>query len=217
MTDAQRRKPMTSRPEILAKRITPTLLLLALGGALLVTTPRTAGASPCKPDGQACRTNQSCCGTNGHNGLCVNSNPPGKRPAGACCTPATSCPAGQNCGTASDGCSGTIDCGTCPTGDICTAGTCCTPNCLPNNNCGDDGCGGSCGTCTAPATCTDIFGSRICAVECLYTCASGNQSFCLPRFHPPDCTVCTQAECDSFCTAFLSTCTRTDCNPSACQ
>src|SRR2546428_2603348 len=72
MTDAQRRKLMTSRPEILAKRITPTLLLLALGGALLVTTPRTAGASPCKPDGQACRTNQSCCGTNGHNGLCVD-------------------------------------------------------------------------------------------------------------------------------------------------
>src|SRR5207245_6552067 len=90
MTDAQRRKPMTSRPEILAKRITPTLLLLALGGALLVVTPRPAGASPCKPDGQACRTNQSCCGTNGHNGLCVNSKPTGKRPAGGCCTPNTS-------------------------------------------------------------------------------------------------------------------------------
>src|SRR5438445_10646562 len=89
MTDAQRRKPMTSRPEILAKRITPTLLLLALGGALLVVTPRPAGASPCKPDGQACRTNQSCCGTNGHNGVCVNSNRPAKSAAGACCTPTT--------------------------------------------------------------------------------------------------------------------------------
>src|SRR5205809_883862 len=131
---------MTSRPERLAERITPMLLLLlAIGGALLMAAPRPAGASPCKPD------------------------------------------------------------------------------CLPNNNCGDDGCGGSCGTCTAPATCTDIFGSRICAVECLYTCASGNQSFCLPRFHPPDCTVCTQAECDIFCTASSSTCTRIDCNPPACQ
>src|SRR5213083_825867 len=118
-------------------RLTAAVFALALLAAPTMR-PRTAGASPCKPDGQACRTNQSCCGTNGHNGLCVNSNPPGKRPAGACCTPATSCPAGQNCGTASDGCSGTIDCGTCPTGDICTAGTCCTPNCLPNNNCGDD-------------------------------------------------------------------------------
>src|SRR5438046_7635662 len=101
---------MTSRPEILTKRITPTvLLLLAVGGALVMAAPRPAGASPCKLDGQACRTNQSCCGTNGHNGLCVNSNPPGKRPAGACCTPATSCPAGQNCGEASDGCRGEID------------------------------------------------------------------------------------------------------------
>src|SRR5438552_11325591 len=128
MTDAQRRKPMTSRPEILAKRITPTLLLLALGGALLVVTPRPAGASPCKPDGQACRTNQSCCGTNGHNGLCVNSNPPGKRPAGACCTPTTCEAAGAHCGMIPDGTCLTLaplNCGTCPDDEICTAAHVC--------------------------------------------------------------------------------------------
>ena len=116
---------MTSRPEILAKRITPTLLLLlALGGALLVTTPRTAGASPCKPDGQACRTHQSCCGTNGHNGLCVNSAPPGKRPFGTCCTP-TTCAADQ-CGLINDGsCPDMLNCGDCPAGEICgTANAC---------------------------------------------------------------------------------------------
>src|SRR3989441_8621645 len=181
MTDAQRRKPMTSRPEILAKRITPTLfLLLALGGALLVVTPRTAGASPCKPDGQACRTNQSCCGTNGHNGLCVNSNPPGKRPAGACCTPTTCEAAGANCGMIVDGTCLTLamlDCGPCPTGEICTAAHVCettttttttsstttTMGCTPTTcgaqqaDCGSisDGCGGTldCGTCPAPETC----------------------------------------------------------------
>src|SRR2546428_12658722 len=125
MTDAQRRKPMTSRPESLARRITPMLLLLlAVGGALVMAAPRTAGASPCKPDGQACRTNQSCCGTNGHNGLCVNSAPPGKRPFGTCCTPTTCEAAGANCGMIVDGTCLTLamlDCGPCPTGEICTA------------------------------------------------------------------------------------------------
>src|SRR2546428_162602 len=122
------------------------MLLLAVTIALGVGA-RSAAASPFKRDGEVCRTNQSCCGTNGHNGVCVKQS--GAK-FGVCCTPATSCPSGQNCGTASDGCSGTIDCGTCPAGDICTAGTCCTRNCA-GSNCGDDGCGGSCGTCTALA------------------------------------------------------------------
>src|SRR5437773_12490734 len=54
---------MISGLESLSARITPTLfLLLAVGGALLVATPRGAGAtSDCKPDGASCKTNQSCC------------------------------------------------------------------------------------------------------------------------------------------------------------
>src|SRR5207247_860422 len=76
MTDAQRRKPMTSRPEILAKRITPTLLLLALGGALLIVTPRSAGADPnnanCKPNRAMCTSKRQCCsGFCGMDGLCA--------------------------------------------------------------------------------------------------------------------------------------------------
>ena len=67
---------MTSRPEILAKRITPTLLLLALGGALLIVTPRSAGADPnnanCKPNRAMCTSKRQCCsGFCGSAGLCA--------------------------------------------------------------------------------------------------------------------------------------------------
>src|SRR5205809_7266983 len=147
MTDAQRRKPMTSRPEILAKRITPTLLLLALGGALLVVTARPAGANGCKPDGQRCQTNISCCSRN-----CMKpASPPGKaKPLfGTCCTPTTCTKQGATCGMIPDGdCGDTLNCGTCPAGQSCgTDNVChCAPNCA-NKICGDDGCGGSCGTC----------------------------------------------------------------------
>jgi chitodextrinase len=78
------------------------------------------------------------------------------------CTAATSCPGGQTCGTAPDGCGGTINCGTCGSGKTCN-GTTCVTSCTPatctslGDNCGSpsDGCGGtlSCGTCTAPQVC----------------------------------------------------------------
>jgi hypothetical protein len=42
------------------------------------------------------------------------------------CVPQTMCPAGQNCGTASDGCGGTISCGTCASGQFCNASNQCT-------------------------------------------------------------------------------------------
>ena len=107
-------------------RLAPILLVALI--AVLSVWPRPAGASPCKPDGQACRTNQSCCGTNGHNGLCVNSSPPGKRPAGACCTPTTCEAAGAHCGMIPDGTCLTLaplNCGTCPSGQICGTGNVC--------------------------------------------------------------------------------------------
>src|SRR6266568_3918893 len=153
MTDAQRRKPMTSRPDRLAERITPMLLLLlAIGGALLIAAPRQAGANGCKPDGQRCQTNISCCSRN-----CMKpASPPGKaKPLfGTCCTP-TTCRAGVDCGTIPDGdCTGfTLNCGnTCTGFNTCGGGgvsnQCgCTPNCA-NKNCGDDGCGGLCGSCS---------------------------------------------------------------------
>jgi hypothetical protein len=48
------------------------------------------------------------------------------------CIPATTCPAGDNCGTIADGCGGTISCGTCPSGQACGIRG------IPNQ------CGGSC-------------------------------------------------------------------------
>jgi hypothetical protein len=89
------------------------------------------------------------------------------------CTPLTCEAAGAACGTRSDGCGGTLSCGSCADGQVCTANTCCTPLTCQGAGaaCGarSDGCGGtlSCGTCTTgqlcianacctPLTCADI-------------------------------------------------------------
>jgi hypothetical protein len=64
------------RLESLSERITPRLLLLlAIGGALLVVTPRRAGADPnnanCKPNRATCTANQQCCSGTCAAGLCA--------------------------------------------------------------------------------------------------------------------------------------------------
>jgi hypothetical protein len=58
----------------------------------------------------------------------------------ACCTPKTGTAAcgTKNCGQASDTCGGQVNCGSCPTGDMCSGGTC-TKCQLPN--CSTIGCG----------------------------------------------------------------------------
>ncbi len=87
------------------------------------------------------------------------------------CTPRTCPQQGINCGPASDGCGGVIQCGPCTDGGTCggggTANVCGSP-CTPRNcqqlgaNCGfqGDGCGGSanpdggvCGVCVGGQTC----------------------------------------------------------------
>src|SRR5262245_55787156 len=128
-----------------------------LTAALIVVGWRVAGAGPCLPDGQTCRTTESCC-----SGVCVKSS---KKSFGTCCSSATTCAAeGANCGMIADGCGGTLDCGTCTLPQTCGGSG--TPNvcgCSPTTcaaegaNCGmiADGCGGTldCGTCTLPRTC----------------------------------------------------------------
>jgi hypothetical protein len=69
-----------------------------------------------------------------------------------CCTPKTICPTGA-CGTISDGCGGTLTCGTCSGGQKCCAGTCaacCTASDCPapsgggTATCTSGHCGGTC-------------------------------------------------------------------------
>jgi hypothetical protein len=71
------------------------------------------------------------------------------------CKPVTACPAGKNCGSISNGCGGTLNCGTCTSPDTCggggTANVCGHPACVPTTcaaqgkNCDtiSDGCGGT--------------------------------------------------------------------------
>lgn len=80
-------------------------------------------------------------------------------PSGCACTPQC---AGKQCG--SDGCGGT--CGTCPSGQACSASSQC--GCVPQcggKQCGADGCGGSCGQCGANQTCTTA-GVCACTPSC---------------------------------------------------
>jgi uncharacterized repeat protein (TIGR01451 family) len=113
-----------SHTESFSRTIAARAGLLLLGPiVLMLAAPRPATAGPCKTDGAVCNTSRSCCGTSGNNGLCV------KEPRlkfGVCCTPATSCPAGDNCGSVSDGCGDMLDCGTCTAPETCGGGG--TPN-----------------------------------------------------------------------------------------
>src|SRR4051794_35925362 len=67
-------------------------------------------------------------------------------PDGASCVPTTCFAHNATCGTLSDGCGNELDCGYCVyASDQCENNTCvCQPNCYMSE-CGDDGCGGSCG------------------------------------------------------------------------
>jgi hypothetical protein len=86
--------------------------------------------------------------------------------ANGTCTPKP-CPSGVTCGSVGDGCGNILNCGTCPTGQICGGGgkpgVCWQPPCTPKTcaqqgfNCGQasDGCGNiiQCGTCTGTCIC----------------------------------------------------------------
>ncbi len=108
------------------------------------------------------------------------------------CAPGTTCPAGQNCGTAPNGCGGTLSCGTCTAPQTCGGGgtpnQCgCTPitTCGAGQNCGTipNGCGGTvnCGTCTAPNTCGGGGAPNQCGCTPVTTCPAGTNCGTIPN------------------------------------
>ena len=166
---------------------------------------------------------QTCCGDDQ---VCLDE---------VCCTP--DC-ADKECG--GDGCDGSCgDCpeyavcdeqgqclclheacgdGCCPAGQVCHEGVCCLPDCT-GKECGDDGCGGSCGvceelpwvTCTAAGQCGDVCadaclgkecGPGACGVDC-GKCSPFLDSYCTPQ---GQCHA--NSQCDS--------CAFAECGPSGC-
>jgi hypothetical protein len=106
------------------------------------------------------------------------------------CVPTTCALQGVGCGPSGDGCGGTLQCGTCPSGQTCGGGgtpsQCGSPSCTPetcaaqNIQCGPagDGCGNeiACGACPQGQTCggggmPGVCGSQACTPE---TCAAQN-------------------------------------------
>ncbi len=157
------------------RRMLNGLLGGAAAGALSLVGLRRAGASHGRPAGATCIRNEQCA-----SGIC---DPQTRRCA---CTPTISCPAGQTCGTAEDGCGGTLECGTCTgTGERCVSGQCvCTPDnaaactgleCgIATNNCDQTV---SCGTCTvAGESCVN--GQCVCTATGQPPCGTGAAAVC---------------------------------------
>jgi hypothetical protein len=136
---------------------------------------------------QCTSTDSTACGTS----ACTQSTTASQDDVCAACTPITSCPAGDNCGTISNGCGGMVVCGTpCTAPQTCggggTANQCgspCTPltACPAGDNCGtiSNGCGGTLacgGACTAPETCGGGGAANQCGSPCtpLTACPAGD-------------------------------------------
>ena len=144
--------------------------------------------------------------------------------AGCSCTPDCS---GRSCGD--DGCGGSCgscnglescvsfscqctheSCGStcCESGQVCSGGACCNPNCS-GLSCGDDGCGGSCGSCAADQICSA--GSCVCPAGTA-DCGAG----CVPLNTAANCgacgqvcganEVCNNGSCQANCDAGLNLC-----------
>ena len=130
------------------------------------------------------------------------------------CIPLTCVELGSPCGSPGDGCGGQLECGLCETGSQCEDGTCvCSPSC-DGAECGDDGCGGSCGECGQGEACV----ARVCQTA---LCAG----FCGTSENPcgPDCECYCDSECFQLgdcCEDVCSTCGETfpdNCDTTPCE
>jgi len=114
----------------------------------------------------------------------------------------------KRCVTDDDGCWVWSAVQDCPTDAPCQDGVCGGPWCLPAcgtfKECGDDGCGGTCGTCEAPEVCCDGIcgtGKADCkGRECGWDSATGNCGTCGDGKVCVDgtCAAVGQAECGQF-------------------
>lgn len=101
------------------------------------------------------------------------------------CTPLT---CSGSCDTIPDGCGGSLNCGSCPTGYSCTDNSC-VPTCVPKTQCDSgfqcgtqsDGCGGtiSCGSCSSGQICENNIctGGTASPGQCLRECQPGQCGF----------------------------------------
>ncbi len=106
----------------------------------------------CKPSCDA-----MACGDDGCGASCGECPVDNECALGVCVAPAV-------CGNATcdpgETCADCADC-VCPAPAVCLSGACCLPSCV-DQECGDDGCGGSCGDCKLPLTCNEL---GLCALE----------------------------------------------------
>ena len=100
------------------------------------------------------------------------------------CTTAT----GRYCGSIGDNCGGTLDCGTCPAGQVCSSDNVCVggPNCMPSFTCeftGGSYCGQISDGCMRPLTCSDTCPTA--GWMCTNNICTGPPSVCTPRTCDP--------------------------------
>jgi hypothetical protein len=110
------------------------------------------------------------------------------------CVPTTCAAAGAMCGSISDGCGHSLDCGNnCPSGSACSGNQCvCVPKCS-GKQCGSDGCGGTCGTCPNGGACTAGKCPKVC--DCNGNCHLNTCGRWCGRC--PRNSVCTEEGCTS--------------------
>ncbi|AUX44938.1 uncharacterized protein SOCE26_064080 [Sorangium cellulosum] len=149
----------------------------------------------CLPTGAPCDATLPCCsGSSCQSGTCVQD-----------CVPTTCAAVGATCGTVSDGCGDTLDCGSCAAGSTCQAGQCkdlcqtvnpclngstCTPvptgvicTCLPGYvgpNCQINRNDCSPNPCLNGGTCTDGVNSHTCACPAGFTGTNCETAACVP-------------------------------------
>lgn len=137
-----------------------------IAGMKLTTTCSSCAQKVCSTDSYCCNVSWDSLCVSEAKSMCSSCG-------GATCTPTTCSAQGKNCGSISNGCGGTLSCGTCATGQTCTNNVC-TGSSPPSGSCAHSQC-----TTGAKLTsgCTACVGS-ICGVD-PYCCNTGWDSICV--------------------------------------